>query len=67
MHCRKIKAEMLFDQGDDDYQISKGRTLRHFHKSADDPNVYEVKVKNFAQFQLCIKYVSLGASFRLTS
>ena len=72
-----IIGEMLFDGDDPNEEASKERALSIFvdniqtGENIDDSDLihdrYVVTIKNPAQFDLVVDYVSVGASFRMAS
>jgi len=57
---------MPFDFIDEDRGVGKERALSIF-KQCNDAVMYTVKVKYMKKFQLALKYISLGSSFRTAS
>ena len=74
MIIKTVVGELLFHP-DDVYGVTRERALNLF-KKLEEPiisdevgqrDVYEVVIKTCCQFQLCIKFVSYGASFYMAS
>lgn len=59
-------GEMLFDENDEDEQMTKERVLKMFTmKPMED--IYTYKIKNLHLFHLCLQFIACGSSICLTS
>lgn len=59
-------GEMFYNPGDED-GVKKPHALDVFVKKGDGSDNYEIVIKNQRLYDLAIKFVSCGASFRLAS